>query len=409
MSPDSLPSGGVGDPDLHNDLPPGWAWAALGDVFPLEYGKALPERARDQGGDISVYGSSGVVGRHSEAIVAGPAVIVGRKGSAGAVFYSEERCLPIDTVYFVRPQGAIHLRYGYYFLKWRNLGRLDQSTAIPSLARERYSPVRIPVAPLAEQGRIVARIDELFAEIAEGEAALARSRRDLDTWRRALLKAAVTGELTREWRKSDQPTETSRDLLASIQDCRLRAPGRRQRRSGSAEPRNPTTLGELPKGWAWGRLGDLGEIVGGVTVDQKRKPLNPVEVSYLRVANVQRGHLDLTEVKTIRVEQNIAVRLELKPGDVLLNEGGDRDKIGRGWVWEGKVPGCIHQNHIFRVRPHHGINPYLVSYYANEMGRGFFIEKGKQTTNLASISYQRSVSFRCRFLPQLKRRRLWID
>jgi type I restriction enzyme, S subunit len=105
------------------------------------------------------------------------------------------------------------------------------------------------------------------------------------------------------------------------------------------------------------------------------------------VANVQRGYLDLSEMKSITVERSVAEALALKKGDILLNEGGDRDKIGRGWVWDGQIEGCIHQNHVFRVRPYDAaINPYFVSHFANEMGRRFFVEKGKQTTNLASIS-----------------------
>ncbi len=133
--------------------------------------------------------------------------------------------------------------------------------------------------------------------------------------------------------------------------------------------------------------GEITEIVGGVTVDQKRRPDDPVAVPYLRVANVQRGHIDLTEIKTIVVERDTAARLKLMPRDILLNEGGDRDKIGRGWVWDGSVPLMIHQNHVFRARPRcEGVNAYFISNYANEMGRRFFMEQGKQTTNLASIS-----------------------
>jgi type I restriction enzyme S subunit len=179
----------------------------------------------------------------------------------------------------------------------------------------------------------VARIEELFAEIAEGEAALERARQGLDTWRRALLKAAVTGELTRDWREANRPTETGADLLARIHAERETSNTNRfrRRRATVAGPLDTSTLPELPVGWAWARLGGLGEIVGGVTVDKKRAAADPVEVPYLRVANVQRGYLDLMEVKTIRVEREVASRLELRPNDVLLNEGGDRDKIGRGW------------------------------------------------------------------------------
>ena len=70
-----------------------------------------------------------------------------------------------------------------------------------------------------------------------------------------------------------------------------------------------------------------------------------------------------------------------------MNEGGDRDKIGRGCVWDGAMADMIHQNHVFRARLRTDeINPYFVSHYANELGRRYFVEQGKQTTNLASIS-----------------------
>jgi type I restriction enzyme, S subunit len=202
-------------------------------------------------------------------------------------------------------------------------------------------------------------------------------------WRRALLKAAVTGELTGDWREANRPSETGTDLAAR---CCARVGTTQRSKALLFEIPDAATLPELPTGWAWSKLGDLGQIVGGVTVDKKRNPADPIEVPYLRVANVQRGHLDLSEVKRITVERAVATRLELTAGDILLNEGGNRDKIGRGWVWQGEVSACIHQNHVFRVRPGDGINPYFVSHYANEMGRPFFIEKGKQTTNLASIS-----------------------
>jgi type I restriction enzyme S subunit len=98
--------------------------------------------------------------------------------------------------------------------------------------------IRIPVAPLYEQRRIVACIDELFDEIAEGEVALERARSGLDIWRRALLKAAVTGELTRDWRKENRPDENGADLLASIRAKREVANSKfgRGRRVSNAEP-----------------------------------------------------------------------------------------------------------------------------------------------------------------------------
>ena len=370
-------------------LPDGWVWAELQRVLPLSYGKALAATDRDPSGDFPVFGSSGQVGLHSVALAPANAIIVGRKGSAGSVYFSQEPSWPIDTAYFTVGSAAVDARYAYWFLTHSRLDRMDNSTAIPSLSRDRYNEQLIALAPAPEQRRIVERIDELFAEIAEGEAALAQARKGLDLFRRSLLKAAVTGELTRDWRAANRPSETGDQLLARVRSRRRshateKSRGRRAHDEGGTAFRE---LPELPEGWVWTALGKITDIVGGITVDQKRRPDDPVTAPYLRVANVQRGHIDWTEIKTILVERSAALRLNLLEGDILLNEGGDRDKIGRGWVWDGSIQGMIHQNHVFRARPCcDGVNPFFISHYANEMGRRFFLEQGKQTTNLASIS-----------------------
>ena len=143
----------------------------------------------------------------------------------------------------------------------------------------------------------------------------------------------------------------------------------------------------LPRGWKWMALGNIAEVVGGVTKGQQFRPKDVVvEVPYLRVANVQREHLQLDEILTIKTTQQKAKALKLMPGDLLLNEGGDRDKLGRGWIWNGEVPDCVHQNHVFRARIENGLPPKFVAYYTNSLGQAFFFAKAKQTTNLASIS-----------------------
>ncbi|MGC4792911.1 restriction endonuclease subunit S [Micromonospora saelicesensis] len=151
----------------------------------------------------------------------------------------------------------------------------------------------------------------------------------------------------------------------------------------------------LPDGWRWATLGEIADVAGGVTKDSKLQSRpGLVEVPYLRVANVQRGRIDLSNVATIRVPPQKAAQLELQPGDVLLNEGGDRDKLGRGWVWQGQVPGCIHQNHVFRARIRDGsLHPKLLAWYANEVAHKWFELNGKQSVNLASISLSKIRTF----------------
>jgi type I restriction enzyme S subunit len=246
-------------------------------------------------------------------------------------------------------------------------------------------PVR--VAPLNEQRRIVEKIETLFARLDKGEEALREVQKLLTRYRQSVLKAAVTGELTADWRAENaHRLEHGRDLLARILQAR------REKWNGRGkykEPVAPDTSGlpELPEGWVWASLSQLTQIKGGVTVDNNRESRDPITLPYLRVANVQLGHINLTEVKQITVNRDKAEPCLLETGDILLNEGGDRDKLGRGWVWEGQISPCIHQNHVFRARP---VVPELsskfISYYTNAFGQPFFMKKGKQSVNLASIS-----------------------
>ena len=267
-----------------------------------------------------------------------------------------------------------------------------------NLTHARFRQLLVPVAPLPEQRHIVAEIEKQFTRLEAGVAALRRVQANLHRYRAAVLKAACEGRLVPTeaeiqrsavsgQKKSARNFETGEQLLQRI----LRQ--RRENWAGKGqykEPAAPDTDGlpKLPAGWCWATLDALAAIKGGITKDQNQKFTEPTRsIPYLRVANVQRGRLDLTEVKEIVTTEDEIQELSLKPGDLLFNEGGDRDKLGRGWVWNAELPECIHQNHVFRARLFDtGINPKLVSHYANTFGQKFFFDEGKHTTNLASIS-----------------------
>ncbi len=147
-------------------------------------------------------------------------------------------------------------------------------------------------------------------------------------------------------------------------------------------------LWTIPKHWSLRRLkspgpNPFGHRQGRDVAGIKTTVARP----YLRVANVQNGWLELEDVSMIEVTHDEARRYALRSGDVLMNEGGDFDKLGRGYVWEGQIPECIHQNHVFAVRPWRGVNPFWVNFATQASYlRHFFILRSKQSTNLASIS-----------------------
>jgi type I restriction enzyme S subunit len=261
----------------------------------------------------------------------------------------------------------------------------------------------INLAPLNEQHRIVAKIEELFSELDKGIENLKTAKAQLKVYRQALLKHAFEGKLTAQWRAENQDKlETADALLKRIQQERVQ---RYQQQlvgweaTGGSKPKAPkvlppltaeelTELPELPDGWGWEKLGNIADLIGGVTKGKNLEGKEKLSLPYLRVANVQDGYLDLTEIKNIEVQTQDKDKYRLEFGDVLYTEGGDKDKLGRGAVWRGQIKSCIHQNHIFRARVFDGaISPEILSLYSQtKSAKKYFFQHAKQTTNLASIN-----------------------
>jgi len=145
-------------------------------------------------------------------------------------------------------------------------------------------------------------------------------------------------------------------------------------------------LGEVPEHWQVIPLKRLADIQTGVAKGKDNSGKATISVPYLRVANVQDGYLDLNEVTTIDIPADELPRYSLRAGDVLMNEGGDFDKLGRGCIWEGQLDPCITQNHVFAVRPRCVSAQWLNAITGSGYAQFYFMSRSKQSTNLASIS-----------------------
>lgn len=134
-------------------------------------------------------------------------------------------------------------------------------------------------------------------------------------------------------------------------------------------------------------LAELAEVRTGLAKGKSGQS-DTVRLPYLRVANVQDGRLDLREMKFISVPRSQVERYSLRHGDVLMTEGGDFDKLGRGTVWNSEIDLCLHQNHIFAVRPNPdlALSRFIAAIAASSQGRSYFLSCAKRSTNLASIN-----------------------
>jgi type I restriction enzyme S subunit len=228
------------------------------------------------------------------------------------------------------------------------------------LSEDRFKALEIFLPPLEEQRRIVARVQELAEKVEE-----ARGLRTLAMEEVEAVRASVANGL--------------------FSDANM-------------------------KGVPVIELEHISEIRAGVTLGRKLVG-STIRLPYLRVANVQDGRLDLRVMKEVEVYPDERQKWNLLRGDLLLTEGGDWDKLGRGTVWQDEVPGCIHQNHIFRVRVDQArFDPWYVSaLMSSPRGKEYFQAASKQTTNLASINQRQLKSFPIFAMPLERQRAILVE
>jgi len=259
----------------------------------------------------------------------------------------------------------------------------------------------LPIPPLNEQRRIVAQIEELFSDLDAGVAALKRAKANLKRYRTAVLKAAVEGKLTEEWRAKHPAKEPASKLLERIlkerrqkweadQLAKFAAAEKeppKNWREKYVEPTPPVTTGlpELPADWCWASV----QQVGSVQLGRQRAPqhhsgdhMRP----YLRVANVFEDRIDISDVMEMNFTPNEFETYRLGYGDILLNEGQSMELIGRPAIYRDEVPGACFTNTLVRFRVYDGVDTdYALRVFLAYLKNGRFQKIATITVNIAHL------------------------
>ena len=308
------------------------------------------------------------------------AVIADFEGLCSADMY------PIDA--YIDPGYLLRYTLSATFLSMAV--RNDTRVAMPKINQEELSRILVPVPPLAEQRRIVAKVDELMKLCDELEGRVQRQREarerlsaaaldrlltarepaefatywqrlcdhfdllydapeTLAQLRQAILQLAVQGKLVPQ-DPDDEPAHVLRHRITTAKSRWLEA-GSKTIVAETEITEHSDQLFPTPSGWTWVRIADVFDVSGGITKNPTRAPVRN-HFPYLRVANVQRGRLDLSEMERFELLEGELDRWRLELGDLLVVEGnGSAQEIGRCAMWSGEIPDCVHQNHIIRCRP----------------------------------------------------------
>jgi type I restriction enzyme S subunit len=323
-------------------IPAEWEVVQIGDVLSLEYGSGLPDRERTHG-PYPVVGSNGIIGYHSKAIVKGPGIVVGRKGSIGAVSWIDSDFWPIDTTFYVKIETSnIFLKWLFYELVYLNLGRFRLADVVPGLKRELVHSLKMPLPPFSEQQNIAEILSTVDEAIQKTDEVIAKSER---------LKKGLMQEL----------------LTKGI---------------GHKEFKD-TEIGKIPKDWELVKLSDIAEdIYYGITAKAVE---NKTGLKMLRTTDIKDYTVDWNSLPFCEVTEKRGdiQRFLLKKGDLIIARAGT---TGVSVLVEKDFEDVIFGSYLIKVRLSSKVHPKFMHYFCQSRLYWDHITSSQAGSTLKNIS-----------------------
>ena len=405
-----------------SELPDGWVWTALGEVCqPPQYGWTTSAQNR---GTLHLLRTTDITSGsidwetvpfcqeepddEKKYILKDGDVVISRAGSVGFSCLIREPKQAVFASYLIRFRPVIiDELFLSYFLKspayWLAISESKLGIAVQNVNATKLKKIALPIAPLPEQHRIVAKIEEFFTKLDAGISELHKVQSQLKRYRQSVLKAAFEGKLTEAWRAKHQGgIEPASVLLERILKERrekweaeqleqMKAKGKIPKdskwKTKYKEPMAPDTsnLPELPEGWTWATVEQLLTKIQYGSSKKTGDDSNGVPV--LRMGNIVDGKIALDNLKYLPKEHDEFPELLLNKGDLLFNRTNSRELVGKTAVYTGNPNPCSFASYLIRVRFNLHIDSMIVSYYINSVyGKNWILSVVSQQAGQANVN-----------------------
>lgn len=367
------------------ELPQGWAWTTMGPIAEYINGRAFkPSEWEKHGRPIlriqNLTRSSNTVNRYSKAIeekyiVSNGDLLISWSATLGAYIYKGEQAVLNQHIFKVLPY--IDKLFLFYLVTnyIRELKGKVHGTGMQHITKGKFENTAVPLPPLPEQHRIVAKIEELFTRLDAGVEALKKVKAQLKRHRQSVLKHAFEGKLTQEWRQAHKhELEPASVLLERIKQERQRTAKGKYK---ELPPLDTSDLPELLEGWVWARIGDISEAIQyGYTASSTSESAGP---KMLRITDIQNNFVDWDAVPYCRIETEEKAKYLLKDGDLVFARTGAT--VGKSFLIRDTIPESVFASYLIRIALSRHVNKtfvysffqshdYWMQIYAGQLGIG---------------------------------------
>lgn len=345
------------------ELPEGWVEVKLGEVTEIISGKNQ-KNVINPNGKYPIYGSGGIIGYSDQYLCEAGSTIIGRKGTINSPIFVKEQFWNVDTAFGFSPLSGLNPQFLFAFCQQFNFKKLDKSTTIPSLAKTDLLQIEIPLPPLPEQHRIVAKIEALFTSLDQGIASLKTAQQQLRIYRQAVLKWAFEGKLTEVWRTQQKTLPDGKEILTLLKSEKKEVCQNKGIKLKDTQPISSEELSELPElpiQMVWARLNDL---IWSVKDGPHYSPsYQESGILFISGGNIKQDGIDFKKAKYISVElhEELSKRCKPEKGDILYTKGGTTG-IARVNTYDFEFNVWVHVA-VLKHLP--SINPFYLQHVLN--------------------------------------------